>query len=85
MANRATLLGGDDARTWALQLLAVLREPGGVEPGGFRARLIDAALAADPQNLALLGRAFPHLARAIEVWRRFGAGALLAAAGGEAP
>jgi len=60
----------DDAETWTLQVEWVAGDrAAGIEPGGFRLRLIEAAIAADADNLERLRRGFPELVRAVRAWR----------------
>lgn len=45
-------------------------------PGSFYRALIDAALRADPDNLARLAEGFPTLIDTLRTWRRHGPGPL---------
>jgi hypothetical protein len=49
----------------ARQVLWHLREPGGIEPGSFVAKLLTAMAAAEPGNLRRLGLGFPGYAAAM--------------------
>lgn len=63
-------------RKWAEELLWVVGDSTGVragtEPGTFRRHLIDAALAADAENLDRIASAFPELSHVITLWRLSG-------------
>lgn len=60
-------IGIDIGAREAAHVLWHFREPGGVEPGNFVAKLIDAIAAADPGNRRRLGLAFPGYAVAVEL------------------
>jgi len=56
---------------WEAQIYWCVEDqhPPGMEPGGFRKKLITACLQADDENFAKLELVFPEMCAAIIAWR----------------
>lgn len=57
------------SRSQAMHVLWVMGSPDGMQPGGFIEKLIEAAIVADQNNLALLEQGFEGLVNAVRAWK----------------
>jgi hypothetical protein len=58
----------------AAAVLWVLRHDGGVNPGGFKEKLLEAAIVADTHNMARLSLGFEGLMAALMVYKKLPTG-----------